>query len=444
MLSSPGDTDYSATLRGRILQLIIHKGSQEIGGTCIQLSQDGTTILLDLGLPLREESKPVDLSTLNPDAIFVSHPHQDHYGLIVDANPSIPIYMSELGKRLIDAARIFSHQAPLSNDFHFFKPWISLDIGPFKITPYLMDHSSPDAFAFLVEADSKRLFYTGDLRAHGRKGVLFERLIENPPPDIDVLLMEGTMLGRTSDDFPTESAVEGKIVEVIKGQRNTSFVICSSQNIDRLVSVFRACKRTDKFLVVDVYAAWVLEQMKLVSDRVPNMFWDEVKVIVSNSQYQVVKANPEFFGDFQNEIFKPEHRIKPHEIMAAPADFVQAIRLSGARFIEPHLGDQPVNVIYSQWLGYLDGDETQYGASQVNRLRDDPRVNFVYAHTTGHALLEDLKRLVASLEPKHIIPIHTDCPGQFADHFENVKVCEDKQEYDIGNGRIQKVPKTRP
>ena len=166
MLSSPGDTDYSATLRGRILQLIIHKGSQEIGGTCIQLSQDGTTILLDLGLPLREESKPVDLSALNPDAIFVSHPHQDHYGLIVDTDSSIPIYMSELGKRLIDAARIFSHQAPLSNDFHFFKPWISLDIGPFKITPYLMDHSSPDAFAFLVEADGKRLFYTGDLRAH--------------------------------------------------------------------------------------------------------------------------------------------------------------------------------------------------------------------------------------------------------------------------------------
>jgi len=409
------------------LQLIIQKGSQEIGGTCIQLSQDGTTILLDLGLPLREESKPVDLSTLNPDAIFVSHPHQDHYGLIVDADPSIPIYMSELSKRLIDAARIFSHQPPLSNDFHFFKPLIPVDIGPFKITPYLMDHSSPDAFAFLVEADGKRLFYTGDLRAHGRKGVLFERLVEDPPPDIDVLLMEGTMLGHTSNNFPTESAVEDKIVEMIKGQRNTSFVICSSQNIDRLVSVFRACKKTGKTLVVDVYAPWVLEQMKLVSDRVPNMFWDEVKVIVPNPQYQVVKTDPEFFGNFQNEMFNPEHRIKPREILAAPADFVQAIRLSGSKFIEGYLTDSPVNVVYSQWLGYLEEVQDQYGADVLNRLRDDSRINFVYAHTTGHALLEDLKRLASSLSPKTLIPIHTECRDDFKEHLENVLELEDRQ-----------------
>ena len=424
----------SATLKGRTLQLIIHKGSQEIGGTCIQLAQDATSILLDLGLPLREESKPVDLSTLKPDAIFVSHPHQDHYGLVVDADPLFPIYMSALGKRLIDAARIFSHQPSLSNEFHFFKPGVPVDIGPFKITPYLMDHSSPDSFAFLVEAGGKRVFYTGDLRAHGRKGVLFERLIKDPPPDIDVLLMEGTMLGRNSEDFPTESTVEDEIVKTIRGQRNTSFVICSSQNIDRIVSVFRACKKTDKVLVIDVYTAWVLEQMKLVSDRVPNMFWDEVKVIVSKdqyTQYETVKANREFFGDFQNEMFKPEHRIEQDVVKAAPADFVQAIRLSGSKFIESYLTDHPVNVVYSQWLGYLEQDQDQYGADVLNRLRDDKRVNFVYAHTTGHALLKDLKRLAVALSPKMLIPVHTDCPEKFQEHFKQVVLVEDGQELDV-------------
>lgn len=414
-----------ATLKGTALQLVIHKGSQEIGGSCIQLSQEGTNILLDIGLPLREESKPVDLSTLKPDAIFVSHPHQDHYGLIVDIDPSIPVYMSDLGKRLIDAARIFNRQPLLSNDFHFFKPLVPLDIGPFKITPYLMDHSSPDAFAFLVEAGGKRIFYTGDLRAHGRKGILFERLVDNPPPDIDVLIMEGTMLERRSDDYPTESAVEEKIVEIIKAQSNTSFIITSSQNVDRLISAFLACKRTGKTLVIDAYTAWVLEQMKLVSDKVPNMSWAEVKVIITNSQYQVMKANREFFEEFTSDIFDVDNRIKPDEILATPANHLQAIRLSGSRFIEPYLGEEPVNVIYSQWLGYLDKDDAKYGASLLNRLRDDPRVNFVYAHTTGHALLEDLKRLADALHPKMLCPIHTDYPTEFADHFENVTELED-------------------
>jgi ribonuclease J len=434
MLSSASDTARLATPRGRTLQIIIHKGSQEIGGTCIQLSQDDTSILLDLGLPLREGSKPVDVSILKPDAVFVSHSHQDHYGLIVDLDPKIPIYMSELGKRLIDAPRVFRGLPLLENDFHEFQPWVPEAIGPFKITPYLMDHSAPNSFAFLVEAGGQRLFYSGDLRAHGRKGVLFERLIKNPPSDIDVLLMEGTMLERTCSDFPTESSVEDEIEKTIRGQRNISFIICSGQNIDRIVSAFRACKKTNKTLVVDVYGAWILEQMKLVSERVPNMFWDEVKVIVSKDQYEqyeIVKMNPTFFGDFQGEIFDPEHRVEWKDIHTSPADYVQTSRLSGARFIEPYLEEKPVNVIYSQWLGYLDKDNAQYGANLLNRLRDDPRVNFVYAHTTGHALLEDLRRLTNALEPKILIPVHTDYPEEYCRYFDNALTLIDGQEFTI-------------
>ncbi|WP_130420186.1 hypothetical protein [Edaphobacter modestus] len=41
-----------------------------------------------------------------------------------------------------------------------------------------------------------------------------------------------------------------------------AFLISSSQNIDRIVSTFRACKRTGKVLVIDIYTAWVLELMR--------------------------------------------------------------------------------------------------------------------------------------------------------------------------------------
>ncbi|MEI8225655.1 MAG: hypothetical protein WCG82_06975 [Bacteroidota bacterium] len=44
-----------------------------------------------------------------------------------------------------------------------------------------MDHSTPEAFAFLIEADEKRVFYSGDFRASGRKGKVYRNLIENPP-----------------------------------------------------------------------------------------------------------------------------------------------------------------------------------------------------------------------------------------------------------------------
>jgi hypothetical protein len=47
----------------------------------------------------------------------------------------------------------------------------SIQLGPFTILPRLVDHSGFDAYAMTVETGGKRLFYSGDLRAHGRKGV---------------------------------------------------------------------------------------------------------------------------------------------------------------------------------------------------------------------------------------------------------------------------------
>jgi ribonuclease J len=66
-----------------------------------------------------------------------------------------------------------------------------LELGPFKVTPFPVDHSAFDAYAVLVEAGGQRLFYSGDLRAHGRKAGVFERLLAEPPT-VDSLLLEGT------------------------------------------------------------------------------------------------------------------------------------------------------------------------------------------------------------------------------------------------------------
>jgi len=67
----------------------------------------------------------------------------------------------------------------------------------------------------------------------------------------------------------------------------------------------------------------------------------------------------------------------------------------------------------------------------LKRIRNDPRVNYVYAHTTGHALLEDLKRLSDALRPKMLIPIHTDYPEEFEEHFQNVFILKDGKKFAV-------------
>jgi ribonuclease J len=407
------------------LEIIVHKGNNEIGGTCIQLSTGSTTILLDVGLPLTASSQCVDVATIKSDAVLVSHSHQDHFGLIERLNPETPVYMGELGKNLIDATHVLIGKERHGNNFRYFKAWEPFQVGDFRITPYLVDHSAIDAYAFLIEADCKRLFYSGDFRSHGRKGKLFDNLVKHPLPAIDLMFLEGTMMHRSNDEFPTETAVEKKISEVISQQKNISFIISSSQNIDRIVSAFRACKKAGKTLVIDIYTAWVLEKVREVSENVPGMEWGEIRVYADFSQDEKLKANPDYFGDYRKRLYR--QRVKWQELTANPSSYVYFGKMSSFRKINAFKeGEGPVNVIYSQWQGYLDGNHSDYfGADRMAEFRNDPEINFVYAHTSGHAPLKDLQSLATALSPNILVPIHTEYGEEFGKCFDNVKSLTD-------------------
>jgi ribonuclease J len=76
------------------MRIRIHRGAHEVGGNCVEVeAADGTRIALDLGRPLTARPKdsvtvPTFDGTLS--AVFISHPHLDHYGLVVGLDPTSP------------------------------------------------------------------------------------------------------------------------------------------------------------------------------------------------------------------------------------------------------------------------------------------------------------------------------------------------------------------
>jgi ribonuclease J len=237
------------------------------------------------------------------------------------------------------------------------------------------------------------------------------------------------MMHRSNDLFPDEKSVEKTIFQTIRQQKNISFLLSSSQNIDRIVSAYRACKRASKLLVIDIYTAWVLEQLRQITQNTPAMDWPEIRVFATHSQDEKLKANPDYFGDFRKRLYR--RRVKREELHATPESFLYFGKMSSFRFID-EFGNAtaPVNVIYSQWLGYLDGNHADYfGSDRISACRSDPAVNFVYAHTSGHAPLKDLQKLAASLKPKMLVPIHTEDAEGFRSNFENVTTLKDGETF---------------
>lgn len=424
------------------MEITIQRDSHEIGGTCIRVYSGTTTILFDAGLPLSDTSAPLSSGNLVADAVIISHPHQDHCGLVETLPNNTPVYIGRVAKYLLEATRTFLRRPPLANDFRYITSWQPFSIGSIKITPYLVDHSATDSYAFLIEADGKKLFYSGDFRGHGRKSVLYDNIIKNPPVGIDAMLMEGTMLGRSNGDFPTERSVEKAIEAILAEQKNISFLISSSQNIDRLVSAYRACKRTGKTLVVDIYTAWVLEQMKHVTNNVPNIDWNLVKVAFDPKRATTLRApgNREMFGSFY--VRANRNRVSDTDLSANPHLYLMLLKVPACLFMNRFTNpDSPFTVIYSQWQGYLENSAINKSCNRPENFLRSIRngkvagAAFSHAHTSGHATLADLKRFTAAISPKCLIPIHTEHAHQYKKHFKNVVELSDSELFLLNNER---------
>lgn len=420
------------------MKVRIHRGAKQIGGTCIEVEAQGKRIVLDIGQPLdcpdAQLAEMPDVKGFKaPDpsllGVVLSHPHLDHYGLASRLPPNTMFLMGEAAERILTAAAVFIPSAkPLANVTHL-EDGKPLRFGPFTITPFLMDHSAYDSYAVLVEADGRRLFYTGDLRGHGRKGKLFDKLVTHPPQNVDVLLMEGTTLKRlgTEDGFPTEGDIENKLVDIFKATKGMPLVWCSGQNIDRLVTVFRAAKRSGRQLIVDMYAAHVLDATQKAS--IPQAKWKELRVFLPQGEKRRIKNQEAYKVSDQ---YRP-YRIFPEHLAEVTARSVMLFRPSMKRDVESAGCLDGACLVYSMWDGYLKKEE------RFLTWLKERGIPLHQCHTSGHASLPDLKRLRKAFESAVVVPIHTEQPSLYEKNFGNVHVYEDGEWWEVTKGSRMKT-----
>ena len=412
------------------MQLIIHRGAHQVGGSCVELSCMDSTILLDIGLPL-DSSFDDDPESNLPQPLFneirqgikkingvlLSHAHMDHYGLAGMLSQDIPVYCGHASADLMDlTSRISLHNMqPVAPQF--FKNMEPFSIGPFSITPYLMDHSAFDSYAFLIYAGGKSLFYTGDFRAHGRKAKTFDKLINNPP-DVDVLVMEGTMVGSRSDEISlTEEELEEKFVQLITETPGVILVSASSQNIDRLVTIFKAAKRAQRRLIMDFYTAEILEILGIYAN-LPQATWPRIKLCYP----QLLARRFEKLG--LTDILEKHRKngISWTRLQEIEDKAVILVRPGFLWDIKKFLSLKGATWIYSMWPGYF---KTSNPLKNMKTYFQENDVRIEYLHTGGHAKIQDLVRIVDALNPSILIPIHSFHSEKFKDYFTNVRLVKD-------------------
>jgi len=405
----------------------IHRGTKEIGGSCVEVWTENTRILLDFGMPLVEKdgtsfdfnkyktfnaNQLIALGVLPDieglynntskliDGVIISHPHQDHYGLSNFIHKDVKHFLGEATHKIIEISNLFMSQKVIIANATYFEKTKTFQIGDFSITAYWADHSAFDSYSFLVEANGKSIFYSGDFRNHGRKANAFKWFTQNAPQGVDYLLLEGTTIGRETKPFKTETAIEAEFADIFKQEGKLNLVYTSGQNIDRLVSVYRACVRSNKTLIVDIYVATILKELsEFANIPFPSNTFKNLKVIFPyyTSRKLAKNGNEKILYQVKNQ------KITKEEICNQSDKIVMIVRPSMQKDLEHLAGIDGGNLIYSMWEGYLLKSDTQKFMSYL----ENRNFTTYKIHTSGHADTETLKKMVEAINPKNIVPIHT-------------------------------------
>jgi ribonuclease J len=418
------------------MKVRIHRGAHEIGGSCIEVLAQGKRLVLDVGRPItagRDEVVPLPaaegLSGSDPSllGVLITHSHRDHWGLADQIDPAVPIYMGAATHRILEEAAFWTTGLQVS-PAGFLEHRTPFELGPFTITPFLNDHSAFDAYSLLVEADGRQLFYTGDIRGHGRKAALFDQLTERPPHDVDVLLMEGTNIRphqspTETDPATSEDDVERAMARTMRETAGAVLVMTSAQNIDRLVTIYRATLQSDRDLVMDLYGASIALATGNPNIPHPGPEWPRIRVYVPRWQRVKVK---------EAEAFERVERIRPfrvfeEQLAADRSKLVIVFSMASAPALAKAGAVEDATAIWSMWHGYQE-DES---GLRLRAFLDEHHIPLVEHHTSGHASVEDLQRLATAIAPRRLVPIHSFGSARFTELFANVTEEPDGAWWDV-------------
>lgn len=379
------------------MQIIVHRGTNQIGGCATEIATAKARIFIDFGAELNGNSNldidGVTKGNTNCSAIFFTHYHGDHIGLINSINKDIPCYIGSLS---IDILKIqnnrtkFIEPERLSN----IRPYYAgkaITIEDITITPYSVDHSAFDAHMFLIEADGKRILHTGDFRTHGFRGKGLTKVIDKYIGAIDALICEGTTMSRSPHTSETEYALSQKLRPILKENKYV-FVACSSTNIDRLAA-FHSAVPSGKYCICDRYQKEIVDVVKEKSQHYSELYAFNKMLFYSKNL---------------------DHKLEDR-------GFVMFVRLGNPmfeRFMEKYKDKNPL-LIYSMWHGYIDEQPKIKNAMDTYRS--------VEMHTSGHADFESIKMLIEATHPKKVIPIHTENAGAFTSISNSVILPKDKE-----------------
>ena len=382
------------------IKIIPLGGVGEIGKNMTAVEYKNQILIVDAGTIFPDESMPgvdmviQDFTYLEQNkhkikGLLITHGHEDHIGAVpyLLKKINMRVYATRLTLGLVEA-KLEEHGIP-TNMLKIVSQGQTIRLGDFDVEFIAVNHSIPDSCAIALHTEEGVVLFTGDFKVDFTPidGVMMDlqRLGELGKQGVLCLLSDSTNVERAGFSM-SELSIRETFKRVFADAKGRIAVAAFASNLHRIQQVFDACEYhnrkmflTGHSMVRNIEIAIKLGYIRVRKDTIQdirniNKFRDdEITILTTGSQGEEMAA--------LTRMAREEHkslRLKDGDTVIISATPIPGNEDATSSLIN-NLTKLNVNVVYSA-------------------LHD--------VHVSGHAYREELRLMLALVQPKFFIPVH--------------------------------------
>ncbi|MEF3255085.1 MAG: ribonuclease J [Deferribacterales bacterium] len=370
-------------------------GLGEIGANCTIYETSNSAIIVDAGLKFFQHDY-LGLDYTIPDfsylesirdklkAVVITHGHEDHIGALplLFKKFQIPLYAGNYSTRLIKHKIAESKYRPKS--FNIFEDGDILTFDDITIEAIEITHSIPDSYFFLIKNKNDRFLHCGDFRVENSPiiGKSFPwNKISSLRNQIKAVFVDTTNI-YDEHISKEETTLYDELLESIKQAPGKVFITTFSTNISRIKLIIDAVNEAGKKLVID-----------------GNAFNKNINIARDLSYLSI-----------------PENLIIPIEHIDRYEDDELCFLTTGCQG-ESNSSLSKIAAREKKKIKIKSGDLVIFSSKTIpgNEKNVNKIKNAIYLqdgfikdniHISGHAVQQDILRLIDEIKPQFTIPIH--------------------------------------
>jgi ribonuclease J len=301
--------------------------------------------------------------------------------------PGVPVYASTLARGLL-GIKIKEHKLH-KNPLLPLDPGDNLEIGPFRVEPFRISHSIPDAMGMAIHTPIGTVVTTGDFKfdhtpVDGRRSDF--AMLSRLGKDGVVCLLSDSTRAESPGYTLSERTVGETFREIMEPLDGRVIVATFASNIARIQQVIDAAATFDRR--VAVIGRSMEQNFRIATDL----------GYLTHAPGQIVGKDQ--IGSMASDKIVIATTGSQGEPMAGLARMANRDH----RFVEIQPGD---TVIVS--ANPIPGNEEYVARTIDNLFKAGANVYYhavKHAHVSGHASQEELKLMLGLTRPKYFIPIH--------------------------------------